>query len=86
MLRASAQDFTIFRVNGFRHQHLIAPRHSRGHHGGFGHGGRAVVHGRVRHVHACQLADHRLKLKDGGEGALGDFGLIGRVRREKLAA
>ncbi len=56
------------------------------HHGRFRHRGRAVVHGCVGHVHAGQLADHGLKFEDRGERALRDFGLVGRVGSQKLAA
>ena len=47
--------------------------------------GRAVVSGRVRDVHARELADDRLVLEDRLEDALAHLGLIRRVRREELA-
>ena len=48
--------------------------------------GRPVVAGRVRHVHAGQLADHRLVLEDRLEDALAHLRLVGRVRGQELAA
>ncbi len=47
---------------------------------------RTVVAGRIRHVHRGQLADDRLVLEDRLEDPLAHLGLVGRVRREKLAA
>jgi hypothetical protein len=47
---------------------------------------RAVVAGRVRHVHAGQLADDRLVLEDRLEDTLAHLGLIRRVCRQELAA
>ena len=54
------------------------------HRGGLGHGGRPVVHGGVRHVHAGQLADHRLILEDGLQHALAHFRLIRGVGGEEF--
>ena len=59
---------------------------ARGHHQRFGRAGRAVVHGGVGHVHAGQLADHRLEFEDGLQRALRDLRLVGRVGGEELAA
>jgi len=61
----------------------MSPGHAHGHHGGFGHGGRAIVHGSVGDVHAGELADHGLEFENGGQGALRDLGLIGRVGGEE---
>jgi len=46
---------------------------------GLGGGGGAVVVGRVGDLHAGQFADHRLVLKDGLEGPLADFRLVGGI-------
>ena len=46
----------------------------------------AVVSGRVRHVHAGQLADDGLVLEDRLQHALAHLRLIRRVRRQELAA
>ena len=67
-------------------QNAVAAGDPHGHHGRFRHRGRAVVHGSVGHFHAGQLADHGLKFEDGGQRALRDFGLIGRVGRQEFAA
>ena len=40
----------------------------------------------VRHVHAGQLADHRLELEDRRKRALRNLRLVGRVGSQKLAA
>ena len=48
--------------------------------------GRAVVPGRVGHVHPGQLADQRLVLEDRLQHALAHLGLIRRVRGQELAA
>ena len=53
---------------------------------GVGGDGRPVVAGRVRDVHPGQLADRRLILEDRLEDALGELGLVGRVRGQELAA
>ncbi len=46
----------------------------------------AVVAGRVRHVHAGQLADRRLVLEDRLQDPLAHLRLVRRVRRQELAA
>ena len=73
-------------MHGFRDQHAPFAGGAHRHHGGFGNGGRAVVHRGVGHVHAGQLADHGLEFEDRGERALRDLGLIRRVGRQELAA
>src|SRR5690606_23741802 len=55
-----------------RHQHRLGRRAG------------AVVHGRVGHVHAGQLADQTLELVNDLECALADLGLVGRVRGIEL--
>ena len=47
---------------------------------------RAVVAGRVGHVHPGQLADHRLVLEDRLQHALAHLRLVRRVRGQELAA
>jgi hypothetical protein len=47
---------------------------------------RPVVDGRVRDVHAGQLADRGLVLEDRLQHALAQLGLVGRVRGQQLAA
>ena len=54
------------------------------HGGSLGGGGSSVIHGGVGHIHARQLADHGLVLKDRLQKALAHFRLIGRIRREEL--
>ncbi len=48
--------------------------------------GRAVVAGRIRDVHAGELADRGLVLEDRLEHALAHLRLVGRVCRQELAA
>ena len=79
MLGVGGEDFAIFGMHGARGEDAIAAGHSHSHHGRFRHGRRAVVHGRVGHIHPGELADHGLKFEDGGERALRDLGLVGRV-------
>ena len=86
LLGVGAQHFAILRMHGARHQHAALAGDAHRHHGRFRHGGRAVVHGGVGHVHAGELADHGLEFEDGGERALRDFRLVGRVGGEELAA
>ncbi len=57
-----------------------------GHDDGLGGGGGAVIVGSVADLHARQLADHGLVLKDGLQGPLADLGLVGGVGGEELAA
>src|SRR5713101_4432646 len=56
------------------HQHRFSDR------------GRAVVQRRVRHLHPCELADHRLKLERVLQSPLTQLGLIWRVSGEELGA
>ena len=65
---------------------LTAAGHRVSHQRGLGQRRRAVVDGRVGHVHSRQLRDHRLVLVDRAERALARLRLIGRVGREELAA
>ena len=86
VLGVGAQHLAIFGMHRPRDQHAAFAGDAHGHHGGFGHGGGAVVHRSVGHVHAGELADHGLEFEDGGERALRDLRLVGRVGRQKLAA
>ena len=86
VLGGGFEDFAIFGMNGAGDENFVALGDAHGHHGGFGNGGRAVVHGGVGDVHAGELADHGLKFEDAGESALRNFGLVGRVRSEEFAA
>ena len=54
------------------------------HGGSFGGGSGPVIHRGVGHVHAGQLADHGLILKNGLEEALAHLRLIGRVSGEEF--
>ena len=55
-----------------------------GHQDGLGRGHGPVVERGVGDVHAGELADERLVLEDGLQGALADLGLVGRVGRDEL--
>ena len=80
------QHFAVLRVHAARHHRSVPSGHARRHHHRLGRGGRAVVHGGVRHLHAGQLADHGLKFEDGLQGALRHLRLVRRVGGEELAA
>ena len=54
------------------------------HGGGLCGGGSAVIDGGVGHIHARQLTDHGLILKDGLQHTLAHFRLIGRIGGEEL--
>ena len=86
VLRVGIEHFAILGMDAAGDEHAAFAGGADRHHGGFGHGGGAIVHGGVGHVHAGELADHGLEFEDGGEGALRDFGLVGRVGGEELAA
>jgi len=51
------------------------------HHHGLGGRGALVEHRGVGDLEARQVADHRLEVEERLEAALGDLGLVGRVRR-----
>jgi hypothetical protein len=86
MLRVGSQHVAVFGMHGARYEDAASACHPHGHHGGFRDSRGAVVHRSVRHFHAGQLTDHRLKFKDGGQRSLGDLSLIRCVRRQELAA
>ena len=76
----------VMRVQVAGDHRLRAARDPVGHHDRLGGGGGAVIHRGVGHFHAGQQADLGLELEQVLQGALGDFGLVGGVRGEKLAA
>ena len=76
----------IERVHAAREDDLGPLGDGVGHQRRLGQGRRAVIDRRVRHVHAGELGDHRLVLVDRPQGPLARLGLVGRVRREELAA
>ena len=81
-----AQRLAIVRMDAAAHQHTLAASGPAGHQSPFGCGrGPVVVRGR-NHVHARELAHHRLVFVDGLERALADLGLVGRVGGVELAA
>ena len=69
-----------------RHQHSIALRDTRRHHGRFRCSGRTVIHRGVGNFHPGQLADHGLEFEDGLQRALRNFCLIGCIGGKELAA
>ena len=86
MTRVGGDDFAIFRMHAGSDHRLVASGDANGHHQAFGGAGRTVIHGGVRDIHAGQFADHRLKLEDRLQRALGDFRLIRSIGGEELAA
>ncbi len=86
MRRVGRNHFAILRVHGPRDHRRIAPGHPHRHHDRLGRARRALVHRRVRNLHAGQLADHRLELKHRLQRPLRDLRLVGRVARQKLTA
>ncbi len=68
------------------HHDLRARRGSVRHQCRFRQGRGPVVDRSIGHVHAAELGDHGLVLKDRPQCSLAGLGLIGRVSREKLAA
>ena len=76
----------IMRVQA-RREHRLAPLgHAARHADGFPAGGRAVIHRRIGNIAAVQPRDLRLELEQHLQRALRDFGLIGRVGGQELAA
>ena len=59
-----------FRMHGVRHRETVSIGGLHRHHHGLRRGGRAVVQRRVGHLHAGELADHRLEFEDGLQRAL----------------
>ena len=63
-----------------RQDGLVAPGDTSGHRHRLGAGGGAVVHRGVRHLHGGDQRDLGLELEQGLQRALGNLGLVRRVR------
>ena len=74
------------RMEPARQDRLAAPRDPPRHRDRLPAGGRAVVHRGVGDVAAVEPRDLGLELEQGLQRALGDFGLVGRVAGQELAA
>ena len=83
--RVGPRHLAVLGMDRARHDHLGPPGDPLGHQDGLGHGGRALVHGGVAHLHAGELADEGLVLEERLQGPLGDLGLVRRVGGEELA-
>ncbi len=79
-------DLPHLRAHGLGENDLGALRDVPGHEACVRGDRAAVVAGRVRDVHARQLADHRLVLEDRLQRALAHLGLVRRVRGQELSA
>ncbi len=85
--RVRLHDLPHLRVQRLRENDLRAVRDGvLGDEAGVGGHRRAVVPGRVGHVHPGQLADDGLVLEDRLQHALAHLGLVRRVRGQELAA
>ena len=84
-LAVSGNHLLVGRVHRIAHDHLLPSGDPAGHEHRFGQAGRAVVHTGVGDFHAVEGADHRLKLEDDLQSALGYFGLIRSVSGQELA-
>ena len=84
--RVRLHDLPHLRIRRLRHDHLVAPRDVLRDVAGVGGDARPVVAGRVRDVHAGELADGRLVLEDRLEHPLAHLRLIRRVGGQQLAA
>src|SRR5215475_1895625 len=80
------EHFAILGMHAASNCNRSASSEPGGHHYSFRSGGRAIVHGGIRYLHAGKLADHGLKFKDGLQRALRNLRLVRRVGRKKLAA
>ena len=74
------------RVHARVHGDAVAAGDAAGHQAGLGQRAGAVVHAGVGHVHAHQLAGHRLQLEHRLQRALADLRLVRRVGGVVLAA
>jgi hypothetical protein len=83
--RISRHNLAILRMHRPRNYRAITARHAHRHHDRFSRTRRAVIHRRVRDLHACQLADHRLELEHCLQRSLRDLRLVRRIARQKLA-
>ena len=81
-----AQRATRVRVQPAARDQLGPARLELGQVAGGGDRARALVDRRVRHRQPGQLRDGGLELEHHLQAALGDLGLVGRVRREELRA
>ena len=73
-------------MQGARHKHAAAARDALSHQHCLSSRGRAIPHGCVGHFLPGKLGDQGLKFEDGLQRALADFGLVGRIGGEELAA
>ena len=85
-LAIGANNLEIDGRNGIRYGHAVTAGNSAGHEDALGQAGGAVIHAGVGDLHAEEAADQGLELVDYLERALADFGLVGSVGGEKLAA
>ena len=76
----------IMGVDAAGQHDFLTARHPAGHDGGFGAGGRAIIHGGVRHIHGGEFGHLGLEFEERLERALGYFRLIGGVGGEKFRA
>ena len=67
-------------------QHRRAACEPHGHHYRLSRRCGAIVHGGVRHLHAGELANHRLEFEDGLQRALRYLRLVRCIRSEKLSS
>ena len=87
-LRIRVSRRSILGMNTLRHDDAIAFATELGqrHIDSFGDGGRTIIVRCVCHVHAGQVRDHGLVLKDRLQGSLRNFGLVGGVGCVEFAA
>ena len=83
-MREGLDHLRIVGVQASGEHRLGSPGHPMGHHHCLGGGGGAVVHGGVGDIHAGEGRDLRLELEQVLQRALGDLGLVRRVRRKKF--
>ncbi len=83
--RVGGEHLAIFGMHRAGHEHAPAAGEAFGHEDRFGGGGGAVPHGGVGDFLAGEFRHQRLKFENGLQGALADFGLIGRVGGEEFA-
>jgi hypothetical protein len=84
--QVGARGEAVVGVHATAEQQLAALGQAAGHQRRFGGRARAVVQARVGQRQTVKLADDGLKLPDRLQRALGDLGLVRRVRRVELAA
>ena len=86
VLRVGVEHLAVLGMQCPRHEEAVPAGDARRHHASLGDCRGTVVHRRVGDIHAGELRDHRLKLEDRGQDALGNLGLVRRVRGQELAA